>query len=130
LQLFALPHIVEKETPVRHAKPAETAKEAAAHGMSRIWGQGRLMSAQGRVATFFRKQHSADEVQPGGVYRHCTQKLTETAEVLALMTDEMGIPHVRFRVTIQAPYQRPFVDGPRTLNLRSFMERYREAVHA
>lgn len=130
MQLIALPHIVEEEVPVGRATPGKTAKDAAAHGMPRFWGQGRLMSAQERVATFFRKQHPADDIQPGCVFRHCTNKLTETAEVLSLMTDEMGIPHVRFQVTIQAPYQRPFVDGPRTLNLRSFKERYREAVHA
>ncbi len=88
------------------------------------------MNAQEKVSTFFRRQSADNGVSPGACYRFCGQKITETAEVIALVDDEMGIPHVRFRVTIQAPYQRPFVDGPRTLNLQSFRERYREAVVA
>jgi len=112
---------------------SEKAKEPARHASqfgAKLWGQGGFMGAQERVSTFFRKPTSDDGVQTGLRYRFCGQKITETAEVIALIDDEMGIPHVRFRVTIQAPYQRPFVDGPRTLNLKSFRERYREAVLA
>ncbi|MEJ1993983.1 MAG: hypothetical protein P8X75_02065 [Limibacillus sp.] len=135
MQLFAFPHIVETEAP---GQRSEIGREEKAKGSARyasqfgakLWGQGGFMGAQERVSTFFRKPSPDDGVQPGSRFRFCGQKITETAEVIALIKDEMGIPHVRFRVTIQAPYQRPFVDGPRTLNLKSFRERYCEAVVA
>lgn len=130
MQLFAFPHIVDGNVP---AEPASKAKAQAPEEVSRtakLWGQGGFMTAQARVSTFFRRSPADVSVQPGARYRHCAAKLTETAEVIAIIEDEMGIPHVRFRVTIQTPYQNPVVDGPRTLNLKSFRERYRETVMA
>ena len=128
LQPSTLTNIVTDDLQMRSAKLASHTKASFSEKAARFWGQGGLMFAQERVATFFGKSSGSVEVEPGKRFRHCSQKLTETAEVLALMKDEMGIPHVRFSVTIQSPYQRPFVDGPRTLNLKSFRERYREAL--
>lgn len=56
--------------------------------------------------------------------------LVETARVLAICSDGAGIPHVRYQVRIERPQLRPVEDGPRILNLRSFIERYRERAGA
>ena len=130
LQLFAFPHIVDANVTADPARKAKAQVPVEVSRTGKIWGQGSLMTAQARVSTFFRRTPADDSVQPGARYRHCAAKLTETAEVIAIIQDEMGIPHVRFRVTIQTPYQNPVVDGPRTLNLKSFRERYRESVMA
>jgi hypothetical protein len=48
-----------------------------------------------------RRRHSA-EVKPGAIYRRLLGNyVTETATVLDLRTDPVGIPHVRFRVRFE-----------------------------
>lgn len=50
----------------------------------------------------------------------------ETAKVLSVHEDSMGIPHVRFAVTIKQPLRTAsFREGPRLLALEAFSQAYR-----
>ena len=67
-------------------------------------------------------------VETGRRFRHVGSDSTvETAHVLAVRDDWMGIPHVCFNVTIERG-QGPRVEGMRTLNLQSFVEYFRDPV--
>jgi hypothetical protein len=54
----------------------------------------------------------------------------ETAKVLAVMKDGLGIPHVRFDMTVDTPSKIRLVEGRRILSLASFTQLYRERVPA
>jgi hypothetical protein len=67
-------------------------------------------------------------VYPGAVFRHDAGTAgVETAEVIDVPTDDIGIAHVRFRVRITRG-DATFVDEQRTLALSSFCARFRERV--
>jgi hypothetical protein len=68
-----------------------------------------------------------DEIEKGGLYRRTVAgPVTETAQVLAIAQDEMGIPHVRFQLQVaRGPDKRT---EQRTLALDIFYARYRERV--
>jgi hypothetical protein len=67
-------------------------------------------------------------VQIGGIYRHRPAGTAiETAEVIGLLDDRSGIPHVRFMVRIERQY-RSVHDGPRTLSVTSFLKYYNELI--
>lgn len=68
------------------------------------------------------------EVMPGAVFRHDGGSAgVETAEVIDLPKDDIGIAHVRFRVRITRG-DATFVDEERILALESFCARFRERV--
>jgi hypothetical protein len=56
-------------------------------------------------------------------------RTVETAKVLSVMEDSLGIPHVRYALTIKKP-QRPLPvrEGPRLLALKAFSAAYRVRV--
>lgn len=75
--------------------------------------------------------HSAqtEEVKPGCSYRRQHGgNLTETAAVLAVDNDALGIPHVRFTVAFERPWSPRLDHGPRLLALGSFTDTYRERI--
>ena len=78
----------------------------------------------------FRDQHKAPEVRSGAVFRHSGPgELIETAKVIQVQRDALGIPHVRFDVKIaQARDVRANFKDRRTLNLATFATRFTEAV--
>lgn len=57
---------------------------------------------------------------PGGV--------VETAYTRGVTDDITGIPHVRYDLVVERPFLGRVLKGPKTLNLRSFLERYTERV--
>ncbi|WP_026986429.1 hypothetical protein [Fodinicurvata fenggangensis] len=66
----------------------------------------------------------ASEIEAGRVYRsHPANGVVETARVLSVMPDRLGIQHVHFRVKVQQKAYDWFEDS-RTLNMTSFMERF------
>jgi len=81
-----------------------------------------------RLDFFTRRQRPP--VQTGATYsRRPSDATVETAKVLSIGKDEMGIDHVRFHVSIQRG-GFAFVDEVRILALQSFLERYKEVAAA
>lgn len=79
------------------------------------------------ISPLFRRSGRAD-VQPGHSYRRDDSRLTERATVLDLRTDQAGIPHVRFAVTLQRKLSDRVETGLKILALQSFIEAYPERV--
>ena len=76
------------------------------------------------------RRNSHPDVMPGAVFRHDAGTAgVETAEVIDLPTDDIGIAHVRFRVQITRG-DATFVDEERILALESFCARFRDRVDA
>ena len=68
----------------------------------------------------------------GAVFRHTGPgNVIETAKVVEIETDPMGIPHVCYDLTIERNKLRMSdLDTRRTLNLRTFASRFSEPVEA
>jgi hypothetical protein len=81
---------------------------------------------------FFRRRSQPEpspELKPGDSYcRHHGNRVTETATVLNLCSDLLGIPHVRFNVAFDRVDSGRFEGGLRMLSLESFVDVYRERV--
>jgi hypothetical protein len=76
---------------------------------------------------FVRNDERLQSVRPGTTFRRVhPHNLVETAEILAVSTDDAGIPHVRFSVTYQRPGRAEPGVEQRTLALRTFADRYRD----
>lgn len=68
---------------------------------------------------------------PGSVFQKIrSDHMIETATVLAVLRDRVGIPHVRFDVIFHTPSQMPYAEDQRLLSLASFTEHFRERVRA
>ena len=72
------------------------------------------------------------EVRPGGLYRHSdTGNVVETAQVIDVGPDTMGIPHVRYKVLVERSREKhTHFEAIRTQNLRTFASHFSEAVEA
>lgn len=69
-----------------------------------------------------------DPVQIGNVYRRFGRgSVVETARVLDVGRDRMGIPHVRFELHVTRGSSVPTTES-RTLALDVFLNRYRDSV--
>jgi hypothetical protein len=70
-----------------------------------------------------------NNIEEGARYRRATGGImTETAEVLEVGRDKMGIPHVRFQLYVACGNTGAAMEQ-RTLSLDSFHARYRERVN-
>jgi hypothetical protein len=79
------------------------------------------------IDAFSRKEQN--EVKPGDSYRRDHGKgLMETATVLDLRNDPLGIPHVRFRVRFERAASEHIETGLRMLALGAFRAVYRERL--
>ena len=78
------------------------------------------------------KERDLGEVREGAIYRHRGPgELTETAEVLHVGPDAMGITHVRYRLMVEsACEQRAKFEDSRTLNIETFADYFSETVEA
>jgi hypothetical protein len=75
------------------------------------------------------RSRASDDVVAGARFRRVVSgRVVELAEVISVRRDAFGIPHVRFNLHFQRPYQRAVVDGPRVLALESFATQYPERV--
>ncbi|MFA6280630.1 MAG: hypothetical protein WC612_07590 [Bdellovibrionales bacterium] len=67
-------------------------------------------------------------IEVGASYRReGTGAFVETAEVLEVAADKMGIPHVRFQLQVTRGAGRPAVET-RTLALEAFQTRFRDRI--
>lgn len=87
------------------------------------------------VGHFFRasqKEAELPELRIGGTYRHSGPgNIIETARVLEVGPDPMGIPHVRFEVLVeQSQVRHNRFATVRTLNLHTFRSHFVEEVMA
>jgi hypothetical protein len=74
------------------------------------------------------RRHAAD-VKPGETYRRVLGNyVTETATVLELRTDTVGIPHVRFRVRFERNATDTIETGLRLLAVPAFQTVYRDCL--
>lgn len=71
------------------------------------------------------------EIVEGSAYRHVhPDHVVETARVLSICQDFLGIPHVRFMVIYERQASTVLKDGPRLLSLAAFISYYREPAQA
>lgn len=77
-----------------------------------------------QVGQWFKSSSRKAEVKIGSVFRNVRRgNIIETARVLDIVPDSMGVPHVHFRVSIQSAHQDCFEER-RTLGLATFTERF------
>ena len=83
-----------------------------------------------RASLFFKRGKSVQYLKAGSIFRRRRDDATEeTAKVLSVSTDSLGIPHVRYEIEIgRRGAQTRFRDGPRVLALQSFIGAYRDPV--
>jgi hypothetical protein len=80
---------------------------------------------------FTKRDESGPNLEPGSVYRNVKQgNVVETARVLGITRDGLGIPHVRYDVTLDSPGKIRLVEGRRILCLAAFAEQFKERVSA
>ncbi len=78
---------------------------------------------------FFKRDPDLDVICAGSVYRRVRRDNTvETATVLGVRDDSLGIPHVRYRVSIGRTDNHIFEEGPRVLSLSGFAEHYQQRL--
>lgn len=80
------------------------------------------------LSSFFGVGRSADSIRPGSLFRRTHKnKTVETARVLTVASDMLGIPHVRYELVIERAHRR-FIEEPRILALKTFADTYKEYV--
>jgi len=79
---------------------------------------------------WFKSGSRPQEVTVGSVFRNIRKgNIIETAKVLDIVPDPMGVPHVHYSVSIQSSHRKCFEEH-RTLGLTSFSERFGKAQTA
>ena len=97
-----------------------------------VIGKEAMLSAT--VGQFFRAgsrtPNKNEDVKVGGFYRHHGPgNVVETAKVVEVEADSMGIPHVRYEVLVeQSQVRHNRFAACRTLNLQTFKDHFCEAV--
>ena len=80
---------------------------------------------------FFKRGERLEYIKSDSTFRRVhTDKTVETAEVLSVYTDSLGIPHIRYQVSFKRPSHERFQEGPRILALKPFFDHYSERVSA
>ena len=83
------------------------------------------------VSLFMKRGRKVEFVKSGSLF-HCTKadKSIETARIIGMRTDAFGIAHVRYEVRIARQHiVASYFEGPRTLALKAFADRYSERLH-
>jgi hypothetical protein len=76
-----------------------------------------------------RSRAHPDDVKPGESFRRRQEtQLVETATVLGLREDLLGIPHVQFKIAIECSDANCFEEASRILAVEAFLEEYPEHV--
>ncbi|MBV9522709.1 MAG: hypothetical protein JO010_07950 [Alphaproteobacteria bacterium] len=74
----------------------------------------------------FTRNRNQPEIKPGDSYRRAHGKgVTETATVVDLRTDPLGIPHVRFQVRFEREASEHIETATRILAVGAFRNVYR-----
>ena len=83
-----------------------------------------------QIGQWFKSSIRRQEVKVGGVFRNILRgDIIETAKVIDIVPDPMGVPHVHFTVSIRNAHQECFREQ-RTLGLTTFSERFPSASTA
>ncbi|MCR9220918.1 MAG: hypothetical protein NXI21_11890 [Alphaproteobacteria bacterium] len=79
---------------------------------------------------FFKRENAMEFVKAGTRFRRTrSDRMVETARVLSIASDDFGIPHVRYELSVEKPVTRQTViEGPRVLALATFTSTYCERV--
>jgi len=82
------------------------------------------------VGNLFKASDKPLDVREGATYRHRGPgELTETAKVLHVGPDPMGITHVRYHVMVESERdRRANFEDSRTLNIETFADYFSEPV--
>ena len=83
-----------------------------------------------QIGHWFRSGVRRQEVKIGGVFRNIVRgNIVETARVIDIVPDPMGVPHVHFMVSVKNSHQACY-EQQRTLGLTTFSERFPSALPA
>ena len=83
-----------------------------------------------QIGQWFKSGVRRQEVKIGGVFRNILRgDMIETAKVIDIVPDSMGVPHVHFMVSIRSAHHECFKER-RTLGLTTFSERFPSATTA
>ncbi len=83
-----------------------------------------------QIGEWFKSDARRQEVKIGGVFRNIRKgNIIETARVLDIAPDPMGVPHVHFMVSVANTHQKCFEEH-RTLGLATFAERFPSSLPA
>ena len=82
------------------------------------------------ISQWFRSDPDRQDVKVGEVFRNIRRgNIIETAKVLDIVPDSLGVPHVHFTVSVASAHQECFEEH-RTLGLATFAERFPSSVTA
>ena len=82
------------------------------------------------ATNWFRQSAPADQIKVGSVYQRAHDgNIVETAKVIDVGRDALGIPHVTYDVSVERARLAKYEER-RTLGLESFAERFRESIAA
>lgn len=77
-----------------------------------------------QIGQWFKSNAKRQEVKVGEVFRNIRRgNIIETAKVLDIVPDSLGVAHVHYKVSIASAHQDCF-EEQRTLGLDSFAERF------
>ena len=83
-----------------------------------------------QIGQWFKSGVRRQEVKIGGVFRNILRgDMVETAKVIDIVPDSMGVPHVHFMVSMGSTCRSGFEEH-RTLGLATFAERFQNALPA
>ena len=83
-----------------------------------------------QIGQWFKSGSREQEVKIGGVFRNTLRgDMVETAKVIDIVPDSLGVPHVHFMVSIRSAHHECFKEQ-RTLGLATFSERFPSAMTA
>ncbi len=83
-----------------------------------------------QIAQWFNSGVRRKEVTIGSVFRNIRNgNIIETARVLDIVPDSLGVPHVLFTVSLGSAYQNCF-EEQRTLGLATFAEKFPSVLPA
>ena len=83
-----------------------------------------------QIGQWFKSGVDRTDVKIGGVFRNIRKgNIIETARVLDIVPDPMGVPHVHFMVSVGSTHQECFQEH-RTLGLATFSERFQSTLPA
>ena len=83
------------------------------------------------VSLFMKRGRKIEFVKSGSLFhRTKTDNSIETARVIGMRTDAFGIAHVRYEVRIaRQQIVASYFEGPRTLALKAFADKYSERLN-
>ena len=87
---------------------------------------------RGSVCLFMRRGRKVEFVKSGSFFhRRKADNSIETARIIGMGTDALGIVHVRYEVSIARRHiADSYFEGPRTLALEAFAETYSQRLPA